>query len=232
MKFFFGILMIRNIVRPGNFTNPTQNIGRWQMNYYALRIMLTVIFVLCAVTARTQDMRENDHEELRTLLVEVTDAFNKRDTAALAACLTKEFVFTTLDQQVLTSAGEIDDYYKKIFDSPDAFITDAKISPEASILTRFTDANSGYCYGINHEVYTMKDGRTVPMETHWTATVVKEEGRWKIAAAHAGVNFLDNPVIERSKKVAKKLSVIGFITGLITMLVIVVLVKKIKCKNN
>jgi phosphoserine aminotransferase len=46
--------------------------------------------------------RADDHDALRALRVRVTEAINTRDVTALRACLAKEFVFTAVDQTVIT----------------------------------------------------------------------------------------------------------------------------------
>jgi hypothetical protein len=41
----------------------------------------------------------------------------------------------------------------------------------------------------------LKDGRVFRIKQRWTALVVEEDGAWKVAAAHMGVNFMDNPYL-------------------------------------
>jgi hypothetical protein len=48
----------------------------------------------------------------------------------------------------------------------------------------------------------------VKLRERWTGVVAREDGAWKIAAVHIGVNFLDNPVIRyRSMSVWKKMGI-------------------------
>ena len=43
-------------------------------------------------------------------------------------------------------------------------------------------------------------GMEFDLENRWTATVVKTDGRWKIASYHVSANILDNPVLTAAKK--------------------------------
>lgn len=190
------------------------------MRHFFCKGLFVLLLLGCSCLAYAQqDGRNEDHEKLRGLKTRVADAFNKRDAQAIAACFTKEFAVTTIDQTTLTSAAAIEEHFRKMFNSPDSYVTDMKVSPEAEILTQFIDADNGYCYGKNHETYTMKNGRVVPMESRWTANVHKENGEWKIATIHAGVNFLNNPVLARSAARAKIMTIAGFAAGIILTLI-------------
>jgi ketosteroid isomerase-like protein len=140
--------------------------------------------------------READHAALRALLVDATKAFNAQDLEKLFTFFAKEFVFTTVDQTVITDLAAAKRHYERMLRQPDSRITGVSVEPSADVLTRFTGEASGYCYGKTRDTYVIRStGRKVVTDGRWTAVVVKEEGRWKVAALHVGVNFIDNPAI-------------------------------------
>jgi ketosteroid isomerase-like protein len=139
--------------------------------------------------------RDADHDALRGLMKKVVQAINERDMKVLGACFAKEFVFTAIDQTVITNEEQLKAFNDKIFAGKDAPMKKIEIKPEADTLTKFLADNVGYCVGKSTETYTMKDNRAFTMVNRWTATVVKEGGEWKIAAVHSGVNFMDNPIL-------------------------------------
>lgn len=151
--------------------------------------------LLAAGTDAAMPDREKDHEALRALKTTVVNAMNAQDTNALAACFASEFVFTASTQTVITNKAELDALYNRMFKAEKAPLKSMTTAPEAAIQTRFTDANTGYCYGSTKDTYVLKNGRTVVIPAQWTAVVVKQNGVWKVAAAHVGVDFLDNPVL-------------------------------------
>jgi len=161
-----------------------------------------------ACLAQTPD-READHEALRQVMKKATAAINAQDVPALAACLTKDFVFVTIDQTVITNEQGIAAYYDRMLKGKDAPLAALKIKPEADVLTRFVDTNAGYCYGRSVDAYTLKDKRVFTLNVRWTALVVKEDGQWKAAAVHTGVDLLDNPVLTaRSMSFWQKLGIL------------------------
>jgi hypothetical protein len=62
----------------------------------------------------------------------------------------------------------------------------------------------GIVRGSGSEFYELADGRTYPMETRWTATVIKgDDGKWRILSLHIGTNFLDNALLSAAVATAK-----------------------------
>jgi uncharacterized protein (TIGR02246 family) len=168
--------------------------------------------------------READHAALRQLRDKVASAINAADSNSLVSCFAKDFAFTTVNQTVLTNQAQFQEFFNQTFHSKDALVTGMKTEPTADILTRFIDENTGVCYGSTTDTYTLKSGGDVTMHNRWSATVVKENGQWKVALAHVGTDFLNNPVLDRAASFAKKLAVgigicglvLGFVLGRLT----------------
>jgi len=181
--------------------------------------MLTITAALQATVFAAEE-RAADHDALRALRAKAVVAINSQDSRALASCCAREFVFTAIDQTVVTNEAQFAALFDRMFRGKAAIVTSLKADPEAAILTRFIDQNTGICYGSTKDTYTMKDGRVVVMNARWTATVVKENGEWKVAAAHVGVDFLNNPVLTRVAAFAKKLAVVTAVIGLVVGLIL------------
>jgi hypothetical protein len=43
-------------------------------------------------------------------------------------------------------------------------------------------------------------GRKLEFKSRWTATVVKEGGRWLLASYHISLNALENPILDTAKR--------------------------------
>jgi ketosteroid isomerase-like protein len=186
--------------------------------------------MLAATDLRAADTnREADHAALRQLRDKAANAINNLDGGALAPCFAKEFVFTTVTQTVLTNPAQVRDFFDRMFRSKDAPASGMKTEPTADILTRFIDENTGVCYGSTKDTYTLKSGDVVTMSNRWSATVVKEDGQWKVAMAHVGTDFLDNPALDRAESYAKKLAIGAGAGGLVLG---VILCRLICCGKN
>jgi len=120
---------------------------------------------------------------------------NAGDMKGLRDCLAKEFIFIASDQTVLTDLDGMVKYWDGIFKDEKSPVTCMTTTFTADILTEFTDPNTGYCRGTSRDVYTLKNGRKIALNNTWSAVLVKENGEWKVAVAHVGVNFMDNPIL-------------------------------------
>jgi ketosteroid isomerase-like protein len=167
------------------------------------------------VALAAADGHEADHVALRALRDKAATAINKQDIKALASCFAKDFAFTAVNQTVLTNEAQMQDFFDRMFKSSDALVASLKTEPTADILTRFVDANTGVCYGSSKDTYTLKSGEVVEMDVRWSAAVVKENGEWKVALAHVGADFLNNPVLDGAKALVKKVGVGAGVGGLL-----------------
>lgn len=185
-----------------------------KMGWLVVSICIVMAITVGRAKAAGAD-REPDHVALRALRDKVVAAIDNQDIKSLSSCFAKEFAFTPVTQTLITNSAQMNEFYDRMFHSKDAIVTSVKTEPKADILTRFTDENTGICYGTSKETYAMKAGDIVSMNVRWTATVVKENGEWKVAAAHVGTDFLDNPVLARVASFWKKAALAGSCGGLL-----------------
>ncbi len=180
-------------------------------------VLLAVVFysIFASTVLPAEDNREADHAALRALRDRVATAIDQQDIKTLASSFTKEFIFTSVNQTPVTSETQMQALFDEMFHSPKAILRSLKTDPQADILTRFIDTNTGICYGSSRDTYTLRSGEVVQMNVRWTATVVKENGQWKIATAHVGTDFLNNPVIDRVSSLWKRIAVGTGLGGLL-----------------
>jgi hypothetical protein len=156
-----------------------------------------------------------EHAALRGLRGSLVEALNKQDVAALAPHLAKEFVYTGIDQTVITELAGLDAFFTRVFTAPDAPVENMTIEAEPTTLTRFIADNVGVCYGTAKETYKLKNGKDFVLNSRWTATCLKEDGAWKISAIQSGVNVLDNTLLNNTQKLCRNGALVGLIVGLL-----------------
>ncbi len=157
---------------------------------------------------------ESDHQSLRTLLAEATAALNDLDAEALKAHLAPGFVVTMVDQTVITEISQLKEYFVKYFRSDDSPVKSVTFAPEATEPTLFIDSRTGTVFGTSTDSYTLADDSTIVLDSHWTATVIKEGGRWFVQSLHAGANIIDNPILNAARKTNYLWGAIGLFVGL------------------
>ena len=58
--------------------------------------------------------------------------------------------------------------------------------------------DTGISYGTSVGLFEVAGGE-YELKNRWTATLVKEDGRWKLASYHVSMNVLDNPILNAAK---------------------------------
>lgn len=164
---------------------------------------LILLGVISGLYAQETSARKQDHDELRALTKTVTTALNNKDYDKLAGCFVDDYAFIAVDQRVIEGKDGLKNYYEAVLKNPKFGIDKIKIEPKADILTKFIGSDVGYCYGTAKNTYIFKDGMVVEMASRWSATLNKKNGKWKVVMVHAGVNFLDNPVLDKVAGTAK-----------------------------
>lgn len=176
--------------------------------------MVCFITLLIAGSAFAED-REQDHEQLRAMLKTATEAMNSKNPDALAPLFHSKFSITTVDQNLFTSLSEFKAYYDGLYNGEQAPVKSIIFKPEADALTEFIGDNVGISHGFSKDTYIFSDGETREMTSRWTATVFKENGKWKIINLHIGTNLFDNPVVSSLKSYLYKAGIGAGIGGLI-----------------
>lgn len=178
------------------------------------RVLLCLSALLVAAGALAEE-RQQDHEELRAMLKTATEAMTSKNLDALAPLFYSKFSITTVDQKVFTNLTDFKAYYESLYNTERAPLKSIVFKPEADALTEFVGENIGLSHGTSTDTYTFSDGDTRVMTSRWTATVFKENGKWKILNLHIGVSLLDNPVVSSLKSYVYKTGIGAGIGGLI-----------------
>ena len=166
-------------------------------------------------SASAGQSREADHEALRALLRQATEAVNNKNFDALKPLFHDRFSVTTVDQKLFTSFADFKQYFADLFNGPNAPLKSIIFKPEADALTEFVGDNLGLSHGTSTDTYNFTDGDTRTMTSRWTATLIKDNGAWKILNLHIGTNLLDNPVTAAAKSYVYKAGIGAGLGGLL-----------------
>jgi len=181
--------------------------------------LLPVLLMLLALSpfpgrAETPDPRERDHAQLRALLGSATEAVNRGDEQALGRLLAPGFVITFADQTRVTGPAALKEYLHRLLRAGDAPLKAILLQPVADAPTQFIGADTGVAFGSSTDTFTLADGSEMTLDSLWTATVVRDAGEWKIRAFHAGVDMLDNPIMDTAGQLGWFMGGGGLLAGL------------------
>ena len=163
-------------------------------------ILFWVMLLPFVCTAATDTGTEADHQQLRELLKIARQAVNNDQPALLEEHLHPDYVITVMNQQVVTKDMTLEQLFHDWFKKPDAILKGLQIQPEATIKTNIYGDSFGVCYGTSADTYELSDGRKFTFDSKWTATLIKDDGQWKLLALHVGVDPISNPLIDGYRK--------------------------------
>jgi ketosteroid isomerase-like protein len=163
---------------------------------------------LHAQTAATPE--DPAHNELRALRTQVLDAIKAGDVERTLTYVHPNLVVTWQNQEVCRGREGLREFYNRM--GKDAF-RGYKVDPLPDELTILYGGDTGISFGSSVAAYRLL-GKEYEFKNRWTATVVKENGRWLLASYHVSNNTLDNPLVNTAKRALYGAGGIGLIVGL------------------
>jgi len=190
------------------------------MQAYSLSTITLLLALMVPPSLSSAENREADHDALRQLRDTITRAVNTDNLDLITPLLHDDVSITMVDQTVITSAPQLKEYFDKMFKAEGSILEDVQIEPKADMETMLVSDRLGVNRGSSTDTYTLKAGRTVVLNTRWTSSVIKEDGRWKLLTLHVGVDMLDNPILAAIGQLKYWWGAIGLLLGMIAMFVL------------
>lgn len=164
-------------------------------------------FLHAQTTATPEDPA---HNELRALRTQVLDAIKAGDVERTLTYVHPNLVVTWQNQEVCRGREGLREFYNRM--GKDAF-RGYKVDPIPDELTILYGGDTGISFGSSVAAYRLF-GREYEFRNRWTATLVKENGRWLLASYHVSNNTLDNPLVNIAKRALYWAGGVGLIVGL------------------
>ena len=153
------------------------------------------------------------HNELRALRTQVIDAITKGDIDAVLTHVHPNVVVTWQNSEVCRGADGLREFFHRM--GKETF-KGYKVPPTPDELTILHGGDTGISFGHVVGAYTLL-GKELEFKSRWTATLVKENGRWLLASYHVSLNALDNPLFNSARKsliwIAVATGVLGVLVG-------------------
>src|ERR1041385_2837336 len=154
-------------------------------------LLWAVLACLSASAAEADPKTSATQNELRTLRDGFLDAMNRGDMERELTFLHTNVVITWHNAEVSRGRDGVRAYYNRLTSGPQKLLEkfSAEINVDDLILH---DDNTGVSFGSSLEHLQFTNGRTFDLKGRWTATLVREDGKWLIASLHVSTNVFDN----------------------------------------
>jgi ketosteroid isomerase-like protein len=185
-----------------------------------MKTLFAVLLLSCVaampVSSQTQPPAEDPaHNELRALRDGLLDAMNKGDIERELTYLHPNVVVTWHDATVSRGHDGVRQYMNRMLTGPDKVVDSFSADVNVDELTILYGGDTGISFGSAVEHFKMKGGRSLDLPARWSATLVKENGRWLIASLHASDDLFNNPLLAMARRAAYWAGGIALIVGLV-----------------
>lgn len=178
-----------------------------------------------APAAPAEDV-ERTHNELRALRDGVIKATNDGNVDALLEFLHPNVVVTWQNAEVSRGRNGVREYLTRMTSGSAKVVRRFQTSPTVDELTILYGGDTGIAFGSSNDRFELSEGMNFDLTGRWSATLVKEGGRWMIASFHASSNLFDNPVLNLATRSAMWTGVGGLVIGGLIALVASALMRR------
>jgi uncharacterized protein (TIGR02246 family) len=154
------------------------------------------------------------HNELRALRDGLLAATNKGDVDAMLSFCHPNIRFTTPDGRVHRGHDGVRKYLDEMMKGPNAYVKSFKADVNVDELTILYGDDTGIATGTSVDQFEVAGGNKFQLTDRWSATLVKENGKWLVADYHTATNVFDNPMLDLAKRSVYWAGGIGLVLGL------------------
>lgn len=155
------------------------------------------------------------HEALRSLKSTMEAALNKRDLDTIVAHVHPNIVFVPMNAEIIRGRDGVRNYYQRMLFGPNKVVKDIHTTFDVGdVATLYGD--TAIAWGTSKGHYVLVDGQEFDVDASWTCTIIKDQGRWLIAAFDYSTNMFDNPVLHLA---VRRIVLIGIGAVLVALIV-------------
>jgi ketosteroid isomerase-like protein len=138
----------------------------------------------------------DDKSEIISLQDSLETALNNFDVDKTLALLDDDFVLINIPGTVTTGMDGIRAYFEMMVLGNDAYLKGARFEMHIEGEPLIRDGRFAFIHGSAINYYQFSVGGTLDLPTFWSATLVKDEGGWKISSLHISGNVFNNPLLD------------------------------------
>jgi ketosteroid isomerase-like protein len=154
------------------------------------------------------------HDELRQVRDALTKAVEEGDIEAQLAHASDDVVTTWQNNEVARGPDGLRDFLKQMDSGGERVFQGYKTKPTADDRATIYGGDTAIATGTSVPHYKYL-GMEFDLENRWTATLVKENDEWKIAAYHVSANVVNNPLLSAAKRALYWTGGVALVVGMV-----------------
>jgi uncharacterized protein (TIGR02246 family) len=164
--------------------------------------LCSVLFTAATVTGQEGEPAAEDpaHNELRELRDGMMDAFEKQDIERMLTFLAPDVVVVVQNAEVIRGHDGVRDFHKRMSEGEDRAVESMTSDLKVDELSTLYGDDTATSFGTMDDHFKLRRGMEFDLHSRWTATAVRQDGRWQLASFHVSTNMFDNGVSNLIKK--------------------------------
>ncbi len=175
-----------------------------------LALSLAALFTLCAFA-----QEDPAHAELRAARDGLLAGMNRGDIEAQLQFLHPNVVVTWHNAEVSRGRDGVRKYLDRMLNGPSKVVE--KFGAEVTVdeLSILYSGDTAIAFGSAQEHFTLTGGKSFAFTGRWSATLVKDNGKWLVANLHTSDNIFDNPLLNAATRALWWVGGGGLLVGLL-----------------
>lgn len=143
------------------------------------------------------------------------DAIKKGDIERELSYLHPNVVVTWQNAEVSRGRDGVRAYLNRMLNGPSKVVSDYGLDLNVDELTTLYGGDAGISFGTTRERFGLVGDTSLDYPGRWSATMVKEDGKWLIASLHASTNLFENPFLVSMRRLAYIATAVALVAGLL-----------------
>ena len=188
-----------------------------QKRYRMIMLMLAMIGCpLMSTAAEAVDPHAEDRKQLLQIFSEIENGINEQNIDRMVAQMDENATVVWLNAETSRGHADIRAYYRRMVGTGDAILkkytTKAKVAAPARFIGDIAVADGT----MEDEFFPLKRD-AFKMNSNWSVTCAKLNGKWKIVHLHLSTNVFNNNLLDEVKQMVWYAAAGGLLAGLVLM---------------
>ncbi len=162
------------------------------------RLLATALACLFAIVVHAEE--DPAHNELRAVRDGLLAGMNSGDIDAQLAFLHPNVVVTWHNAEVSRGREGVRKYLDRMLNGSSKVVQKFGAEVKVDELSILYGGDTAIAFGSAQEHFTLAAGRSFDFTGRWSATLVKDGGKWLVANLHTSDNIFDNPLLNAATK--------------------------------
>lgn len=161
---------------------------------------LAAAALACAFTLTAPAQEDPAHNELRAVRDGLLAGMNKGDIDAQLVFLHPNVVVTWHNAEVSRGREGVKKYLDRMLHGLTKVVEEFGADVTVDELSILYGGDTAVAFGSAQEHFKLAGGKHFDLTGRWSATLVKEDGKWLVANLHTSENIFNNPLLNVATK--------------------------------